>query len=63
MTCKNEDSAALAEDLYLSILTRQPTDAEKEGVATFLKDRTDRPAAVGEMIWALASSNEFRFNH
>ena len=60
---KIEDSAALADEMYLSILIRQPTGDEKDSVAAFLKDRTDRPAAVAEMIWALASSNEFRFNH
>ncbi|MDX1944530.1 MAG: DUF1549 domain-containing protein [Pirellulaceae bacterium] len=60
---KLEDHAAIADEMYLAVLTRQPTADEKESVATFLKDRTDRPAAVAEMIWALASSNEFRFNH
>jgi hypothetical protein len=61
---KTEDGAALAEELYLSILTRLPTQEEKDDVAAYLADRKDdRPAAVGELIWALASSNEFRFNH
>jgi hypothetical protein len=61
---KIDDPAALAEELYLSVYTRLPTHAEKDDVAAYLKDRTaDRPAAVGEMIWALVSSNEFRFNH
>ena len=47
----------------LSILTRFPTPQEREQVASYLKDRTDRPAAVSELAWALLSSNEFRFNH
>ena len=61
---KTEDSGPLAEELYLSILTRLPTQEERDDVAAYLKDRADdRPAAVGELIWALVSSNEFRFNH
>jgi hypothetical protein len=61
---KTEDTAALAEELYLTILTRLPTQQEQDDVAAYLKDRTDdRQAAVGELVWSLASSNEFRFNH
>ena len=61
---KTDDAAALADDLYLSILTRFPTADEKKAVADFLEDRkTDRPTALQELAWALISSNEFRFNH
>jgi hypothetical protein len=61
---KIEDAGTLAEDLYLSTLTRFPSPQERDDVATFLKDRTaDRAAAIGELAWALLSSNEFRFNH
>jgi hypothetical protein len=59
-----EDVGALADELYLSILTRLPAQEEKDEIAGYLKDRTsDRPAAIGELVWALVSSNEFRFNH
>ncbi len=61
---KLDDPAALSEELYLAVLTRLPTQEEKDEVANYLKDRTaDRPAAIGEMVWAVVSSNEFRFNH
>lgn len=61
---KLEDPAALADELYLSILTRLPTQEEKDETASFLKDRaSDRPAAIGELVWALVSTSEFRFNH
>jgi hypothetical protein len=61
---KLEDPAALADELYVSVFSRPATDAEKQDVTDFLKDRTaDKPVAIGEMIWALLSSNEFRFNH
>jgi len=59
-----KDVDELADELYLSVLTRLPTDDERADVADYLKDRTsDRSAAVQEMAWALMSSTEFRFNH
>jgi hypothetical protein len=59
-----EDAAALADELYLSVLTRLPTQEERDEVAGFLSDRAaDRAAAIGELVWAVVSSNEFRFNH
>jgi len=61
---KLSDTAALAEAMFLSVYTRKPTDAERRDVAGYLKGRDkDRPLAVQEMLWALLSSNEFRFNH
>jgi hypothetical protein len=61
---KMESPAELADELYLAVLTRRPTQEEADDVANFLQERSaDRPAAVGELIWALVSSNEFRFNH
>ncbi|HTN75991.1 MAG TPA: DUF1549 domain-containing protein [Pirellulaceae bacterium] len=61
---KMEDAGMLAEELYLSTLTRFPSEEERQDVANYLKDRAaDRAVAVGELVWALLSSNEFRFNH
>lgn len=61
---KREDPAALADELYMSVFSRPPTDVEKQDVTEFLASRSgDKPVAIGEMIWALLSSNEFRFNH
>jgi hypothetical protein len=62
---KQADAKVLAEDLYLSVFTRRPTDREIASVADYLKNRQkeDRVAAIQEMTWALLASNEFRFNH
>ncbi|MFG0334102.1 MAG: DUF1549 domain-containing protein [Maioricimonas sp. JB049] len=61
---KLEDSAALAEELYLSVLTRRPTAEEAADVAGYLETRQeDRRAAVQELTWAMVSSAEFRFRH
>jgi hypothetical protein len=58
------EASAVAEELYLSVLTRMPTDEERREVADYLKGHAaDRPAALRELAWALLASAEFRFNH
>jgi hypothetical protein len=58
------DPGAVAEELYLSLLTRRPTPDERAEVARYLTDRgKDRGPALQELAWALLASTEFRFNH
>lgn len=49
--------------LYLSLLTRRPTDAERKHFVAFLKADKDARSRVGEAIWSLMTCSEFRFNH
>ena len=59
-----KDGAAVAEDLYLSVLTRMPTDEERKEVVDYLARRSaDRLPALQDLAWALLTSAEFRFNH
>lgn len=61
---KLADANALAEELWLSVLTRQPTDDERRAIADYLSKRpADRAVAIQEMTWSLLASAEFRFNH
>ncbi len=62
---KLSDDAALADELYVSVLTRAPDDRERQAVLAFLKEQAGpaRLTGIQEMVWALLSSNEFRFNH
>jgi hypothetical protein len=63
--------AALAEDeavarkAYLAVLSRPPTAEETARVARYLKERGPgaRAEACRELVWALLSGAEFRFNH
>jgi hypothetical protein len=55
--------AEAAEELFLAVLTRMPTDDEKQTVVDTLKGAANRPAICGELVWALVASGEFRFNH
>ncbi len=55
---------AVAEELYLSVLTRMPDAEERKEVAAALgRSGTSREAALGELAWALLASTEFRMNH
>ncbi len=59
-----EDAKTLAEELYLSILTRFPTAQETADVAEYLSlPEVNKPKAVQDMAWALLTSAEFRFQH
>jgi hypothetical protein len=61
---KLTDARACADELYFSVFNRPATEAETADVAAYLKPRTaDRSAAIGEVIWSLLTSAEFRFNH
>lgn len=61
------DDSALAEELFLSVLSRYPTVEETNEVTTALgaapRTGKDRVTAVSELLWALVASTEFRFNH
>ncbi len=56
---------AFAEELYLSVLTRLPSDDEVNDIASLLASRPQdqRNAVVADAVWALLCSTEFRFRH
>lgn len=58
------DPSAVAEDLYLSLYSRRPTQEERDEVAQHLSRRgKERAQGLQELVWALLASTEFRFNH
>jgi hypothetical protein len=59
-----DDDRAVARLLYRSVLNRPPTDDEQARVVDYLAhDRAERGRAIQDIIWALLTSVEFRFNH
>jgi hypothetical protein len=61
---KRENPREAAEELYLAVLTRTPSEGEGADVVNYLNRRTaDKAAAAQELVWALLNSAEFRFNH
>lgn len=60
---KLDDHVAAAEDIYISVLNRKPSEDEAAEIADYLTVVSDRDAAVREIVWAMLASAEFRFNH
>lgn len=60
------DIQSVAEELYLSVLTRQPTEDEVAEVRQLLeavKAPTERREPLQGLLWGLLLSSEFRLNH
>jgi hypothetical protein len=60
---KLDDPSAVADELFISVLTRHPAPDERKDVVEALKAVPDRRAALAEIVWAMIASAEFRFNH
>jgi hypothetical protein len=59
-----DEPRSVAEDAYLAILSRYPTEEEIALATEHFEARGQkRPAAVTELIWSLIASAEFRLNH
>ena len=59
-----KDEQALAKELYLSLLSRLPTEEEQNDVKGYLQlHDNSREEALGDLAWSLISSAEFRLNH
>ncbi|MEX0677364.1 MAG: DUF1549 domain-containing protein [Pirellulales bacterium] len=60
---KIEGAGALAEELYLTVLSRPPTADEASQAGKYWEAaKDDRAAAARELVWSLVTSAEFRFN-
>lgn len=54
----------LADEVYLSVLTRRPTEAERSDLAAWLTRHSDRrEKAIAMWTWAMLTSMEFVVNH
>jgi hypothetical protein len=61
---KLEASDAVADELFLSLLSRPPSDEDRADVAAALAvDAGQRQTAIERLAWALLSSTEFCVNH
>jgi hypothetical protein len=59
-----KDMAKRAEVAVQTILSRQAAADEIRAMVAYLNDRQDRPeAGCQQIVWALLTSAEFRFNH
>jgi len=61
---KQADAGAAAEELYLAVLARRPTDEERNEVRDLVaRHGSDKGKLYGMLAWALVSSTEFCLNH
>ncbi len=61
--CNSQDSDQIADELYLAILSRQPTLDERAEVNEYLGSASVHRSAVVDLCRALVTSAEFRLNH
>ena len=57
------DNAEVVNSLYYTVLSRPATSFELKQMREFLVSNSDRPEAIGQLVWALMSCNEFLINH
>jgi hypothetical protein len=51
------------DQLYLSLLSRYPTEKERKSVADFMSGSTIRRKAAVDLLWALINTKEFLYQH
>jgi len=51
------------EQLFLAVLSRRPTDAERGKFVEHLSVKENGPDRIRDAIWVLMTCSEFRFNH
>ena len=58
------DNVKMVEELYLSVLTRPPSEEESQLIVDFVTSYgEDRELAIRDAAWALLTSSEFYVNH
>ncbi len=59
----NKDLPALADECYLALLSRHPTNGEKDTISRHIESNKDKLKAVQDLVWALINTKEFLYNH
>jgi hypothetical protein len=64
MIAAGKSDAEIIDEVYLSALSRHPTEAEKtQLLATLSEGGADRRLLIEDLYWSVLSSTEFLFNH
>lgn len=53
----------IVEQLYITCLTRKPTQAELDSIKPLFAEGSDVKQGLEDVFWALLNSREFLFNH
>jgi hypothetical protein len=57
------NQADAVEAIYLTVLSRRPTDAETQLMAGYLRDQPDLREGYAGVLWILLNTSEFALNH
>ena len=63
MLGEKKSPAEVIENLYLSVLSRLPTEMEREKLLAAVSAGTEQRETLEDIFWALLNSKEFSFNH
>ena len=58
-----QDDAQVVDELFLAVLCRPPTEAERETGLTAIREAGNRLEGAQDLAWALLNSPAFLFNH
>ena len=53
----------MADELYLTIYCRPPSDEERRDIAELIRPAANLTKTLADIAWAMLASAEFRFNH
>jgi hypothetical protein len=53
----------IIDELFLATFSRVPAEDERRAALDHLRSRTDRSAALADVVWALLNTREFILNH
>lgn len=59
---KDREAEEVAAELYLTVLSRRPTAAERQVLKNHLREAESVEAACRDLVWALLMSSEFSLN-
>jgi hypothetical protein len=63
LTKGNAPPEKVIEGLYLTVLSRRPTETEMKRMKAYVGDAKDAAKGYGDVMWVLLNSSEFLFNH
>jgi hypothetical protein len=60
---KLEKPETIADELFLSLFSRQPREEERVEIVEYLQDPAQRETRLRHLAWAMLTSGEFALNH
>lgn len=62
-TANMKEPSLIVEELFLSVFNRMPSDEERRDIIDMFNRGSNRYQVLGDIVWAMLATAEFRFNH